>query len=339
MNFGKINQYVLFGGGELLCQTAKQLTKEFYSVFVVTSERHSIEPITFDETNNTISFKEFLISNNIDYVISKEIAHDPNVINKITENTIGISFGAAWIFKKPFIDLFTGRLLNCHGARLPQDRGAGGFSWRIMRGEKSGVSLIHQIDIGVDTGNIIIFEEYIFPHSCRYPIDYQKYSIKKYKKLLNNFFSLVKEEKSFISVSQPEYLSTYWPRLATDVHGYIDWNWALYDIEKFICAFDDPYNGASTFLNGKKIRLKNCSLSFNDGVFHPFQKGLIYRISDETIFVSTEQGTLIVNSVLDESGADIKQNLHLGERFYTPIRFLEEAKQFRAIYLPTGLKT
>ena len=336
MNFGKINQYILFGGGQLLCLIARQLKQESLSVFVVTSERHSIEPIKINE--NSMSFTEFLQNSHIDYVISKDISQDSSVINKITENTVGISFDAAWIFRKEFIDRFNGRLLNCHGTRLPQNRGGGGFSWRILRDERVGVSLIHQIDPGVDTGNIILFEEYIYPHSCRYPIDYEMYSIKQYQKLLNTFFGLVRDEKFFECGPQQEYFSSYWPRLATDIHGYIDWSWTLNDIERFICAFDDPYKGALTFLKGKKVRLKKCYSSFNDGVFHPFQKGFIYRISGTTVFVATEQGTLLVNSIMDEDGVDIKRNMRIGERFYTPMKYLEEAKQFRAIYTPTGLK-
>jgi methionyl-tRNA formyltransferase len=337
MNFGRIDKYILFGGGQLLYFTFVQLKAQGLSVFVATSKRHSIESITVDGTS--LSLIEFLQNSGIDYLISDDISRDATVINRITDHTIGMSFDAAWVFKKQFIDLFKGRLLNCHGARLPQDRGAGGFSWRILRDERIGISLIHQIDPGIDTGDIIFFDEYLYPHSCKYPIDYQVYSIEQYQKLLCKFFEIVREEGSFVRVTQPEYLSTYWPRLATDIHGYIDWSWTLENIERFICAFDDPYGGASTFVNGKKVRLKKCYSFFNDGAFHPFQKGYIYRISEKTIFVATDQGALLVNSVLDESGFDIKNELRVGERFYTPMKFLEEAKQFRAIYTPNGLRT
>jgi methionyl-tRNA formyltransferase len=336
MNFGKISQYILFGGGQLLCLTAKKLKKESYTVFVVTSERHSTELITIGKSH--MPFIQFLQNEGIDYIISKEISQESVVLDRISEHTIGISFGAAWIFRKEFIDLFKGRLLNCHGARLPQDRGAGGFSWRILRDERVGISLIHKIDPGVDTGDIILFKEYIYPHDCRYPIDYQIYSISQYQELLSEFFGFVRDGKSFEHITQQEYLSSYWPRLATDIHGYIDWNWALKDIESFICAFDDPYNGASTFLNGKKVRLKKCCSSFNDGVFHPFQKGFVYRISENTIFVATEQGTLLVNNVFDENGVAVRKKLCVGDRFYTPIEYLEKAKQYRSVYTPAGLK-
>ena len=336
MNFGEINQYILFGGGRLLSFTAQRLQKEGFLVFVVTSERHSTETITTG--SQSMSLLEFLQDKEIDHVVSKDVSNDANVTDKITENTVGMSFGAAWIFKKQFIDLFKGRLLNLHGARLPQDRGGGGFSWRILRSERIGISLIHQINPGIDTGNIILFEEYIYPSSCRLPVEYQKYSIKKYQNLLEQFLRSVKKRESFTITSQQEYFSSYWPRLFTDIHGYIDWTWTLKDIENFICAFDDPYNGASTFVNGSKVRLKKCYSTCNDGIFHPFQKGIIYRITETTIFVATEQGTLLLNSVLDETGTDINRKLRIGDRFYTPCRYLEEAKQYRAVYTPDGLK-
>ena len=53
---------------------------------------------------------------------------------------IALSFGARWIINKKLRDdLFRGLVLNAHGARLPNDRGGGGFSWRIMRGDRIGI--------------------------------------------------------------------------------------------------------------------------------------------------------------------------------------------------------
>ena len=36
-------------------------------------------------------------------------------------------------------------------------------------------------------------------------------------------------------------LSQYWPRLSTETHGWIDWNWNLVNIYRFCCAFSFPY--------------------------------------------------------------------------------------------------
>jgi methionyl-tRNA formyltransferase len=335
MNYGKITNYVLFGGGELLLHIAEYLQKTSHIVFVITSPRHASEICSLDKTNFT--FIECLEKRKIEYIVLKKITHNPILHSRITEETLGISFGAAWIFKELFIRLFNNRLVNCHGSYLPQNRGGGGFSWRIMRDDHRGISLIHQIDSGVDTGDIILFEEYIFPVECQYPVDYQRYSIEKYKTLLERFFHLIDIGNEFTVTKQQEYFSTYWPRLATDIHGYIDWNWNMKDIERFIHSFDDPYSGALTFINGQRVHIKKCYSSVNDGIFHPFQSGIIYRISSGIVFVSKENGSLLITDVFNEDGLDIKPTLKAGDRFYTPIEYLEAAKQARVVYSPDGL--
>jgi hypothetical protein len=106
--------------------------------------------------------------------------------------------------------------------------------------------------------------------------------------------------------------------------------------EWFSCAFDDPYKGASTFFNGLRVRLKGCFSVINDGTFHPFQKGFIYKISGSSVFVAAEEGSLIIQSAKDDN--DIFNNVIIGDRFYTPVKYLEKARQFRAVYTPVGLK-
>ena len=77
---------------------------------------------------------------------------------------------------------------------------------------------------------------------------------------------------------------------------------------------------------------------YNDGPFHPFQTGFIYRKGENTLFVAANEGTLIVNKVLDENGNDIIKEMKVGERFFTGMEHLESAKQFKAVYTPSGLK-
>ena len=228
--------------------------------------------------------------------------------------------------------------MNLHGSRLPLDRGGGGFSWRIMRGDKIGISLIHQILPGIDTGDIVDYESYVFPENCRIPIDYYQISIDKYYSFMNGFFDKVKKNEEFICTGQPEYLSMYWPRLNTDAHGYINWSNYVEDIERFICAFDDPYKGAITYINDDKVRVKIVFSTKADGIFHPFQSGIIYRIMDGLVMVAANSGTLGINEIFNEKGENIISILKVGDRLYTPREKIEKALQYRAIYTPDGLK-
>jgi methionyl-tRNA formyltransferase len=335
MQFGTINKYILFGGGDLLLKVALFLKEKNHEVCIVTSERHFNENLLLVDDNN---FGEFLINNSLKHIISKNISNDTSVKNLISEDALGLSFGAAWVFKENFINLFNGKLLNLHGSRLPQNRGGGGFSWRIMVGDKVGVSLIHQIFPGIDTGDIIGYENYLFSEKCRIPIDYSKESIFKYFDFMCLFFQRVESHEEFMCTGQPEYLSTYWPRLNTDIHGYINWSFNVKDIERFVCAFDDPYKGAITIYNDEEIRLKKVFSNNNDGSFHPFQSGIIYRKINKMIFVAVNNGSLIINEVLNNNGDNIISTMTVGDRFYTPQAKLEKALQYRATYTPRGLK-
>lgn len=318
----------------LLAECALELKEAGRNVLVVTSPRHSQEVVSSQGHN----LDQFLVEHALAHFVSDDINADRRVISRITTNTLGLSFGAAWIFRKSFIDRFKGRLLNLHGTRLPQDRGGGGFSWRILSDNRLGCCLIHRVDLGVDTGPIIKYREFLYPSWCRIPRDYQEVNVQENRKFLDEFFREVGNGEEFKCVEQVGYLSTYWPRMSTEHHGYLNWNWSLRQIERFVCAFDEPYKGASTFINGKRVFLKSCFMDFSQGGFHPFQKGMIYRKSASVLFVATEDGTLVVGSVKDESGSDIMGETKVGDRFYTPIVFLEKASQFRAVYTPKGLK-
>jgi methionyl-tRNA formyltransferase len=333
MRFGGIDHFILFGGGPLLCEVAVDLRDRGFEVLVVTSERHAQENLP---QGNSLEGR--LCQKGIEVIISADVNTDASVLGRIGPHTMGLSMGAAWIFKPRFIQLFGNRLLNLHGTRLPQDRGGGGFSWRILRADRTGMSLIHQVAPGVDTGPIVACEEYVFPASCRLPIHYQHHALERYKTLLDRFLQEVAEDKEFELAGQPEYLSTYWPRLSAGVHGYIDWSWNLRDLELFICAFDDPYAGAMTFVNGRPVRLKQCYATLSDGVFHPFQKGIVYRIGKDAVHVATEQGSLVVCRVLAHDGGEAAAKLSVGDRFFTPAQYLEQAKQYRAVYTPRGLQ-
>lgn len=57
--------------------------------------------------------------------------------NVKAENTLFVSLGARFIFKKDLIkNFFKHNLVNFHSSRLPLDRAGGGFSWRIMREDR-----------------------------------------------------------------------------------------------------------------------------------------------------------------------------------------------------------
>ena len=162
---------------------------------------------------------------------------------------IALSFGARWIINREIRDaLFRGLVLNAHGTRLPNDRGGGGFTWRIMRGDRIGNLVLHQIDDGIDTGPVVLSEEYIVPRHIQTPAEHERYYMQELSGFICGFLKKVFTERChFESTPQLNFSSTYYPRIHTPTHGWIDWSWPASDIERFILAFDDPHPGARTF--------------------------------------------------------------------------------------------
>jgi methionyl-tRNA formyltransferase len=161
------------------------------------------------------------------------------------------------------------------------------------------------------------------------------------------FESIIKFIDSFIvegSVPkgrvQQEEFSSYFPRLNTMIHGYINWSWDAYQITKFITAFDDPYPGALTRLTNydEKLHLKSATLLEEYANFHSFQQGIIFRKDENGVYVCAKKGALKINEVINENGENINDRIILGERFFNDYEDLANALSTRIKYDSKGIK-
>lgn len=248
--------------------------------------------------------------------------------------TLYVSLGARWIFKNRIIvDLMQDHLVNFHGARLPYDAGGGGFSWRIMNSDRIDTQLVHMIDEGVDTGPVLDSNSVILPRECVTPRDIHAFYRKRVLGFYEGFVGALLEGRSFAKRIQPSYLGRYFPRLMTAKNGWINWGWSSSDLISFITAFDDPYAGASTMLNGKPVRLKGVHRHGGEMGAHPFMSGLVTRHDGGWIVVSTgDSHSLLVEKVEDENGIDLLAKIRAGDRFYTTQDLLDAALSERVRY-------
>ena len=227
-----------------------------------------------------------------------------------------------------------------HSMPLPKFQGGASISWLIMAGTREGNCLIHQVDEGIDSGKVLIQRPFRFPETLKKPIEFEEYLENKNIVFLAEFLELVEDGQDFNLSCLPENQAIYFPRLHTDTHAYIDWTWDCEQIYKFITAFDDPYNGAITFINDKRIRIKD--VEFEKGGFnvHTFMHGIIFRIIQGKVYVFASGGHLIINQIIWENDKleDSKLNqIKLGDRFHTPIANLEEANMTRVFFGPNGI--
>ncbi len=332
----KVDKIVLLGGGFLLLRLVRWCLSERIAIFVVTSPRHADELI-----DSNSSLKEILTFEKVPFIIVEDIS-STKVINflKDLSNTFCLSIGAAWIFKTEIIKkIFKNKLFNLHGTRLPQNRGGGGFSWQIMMGNRLGFCQLHLVDGGIDTGDIVRTQEFLYPPSCRIPKDYENLYCDKNIDFITNFIKEIQQKDTYIETSrQTEYFSSYFPRLDTLDHGWIDWTDNIYQLERFICAFDDPYEGAKCLWNNEIVYIKKVCIDFSDQSFHPYQSGIVYRKNKKYLSVCAAGGTLIIECIINSRGSSLIQNIKVGDRLSTSSKILD-GRINRVMYTPKGKKT
>ncbi len=294
----------------------------------------------------TSSHQSKLIDKKIDYKIFDKLDDKfKNFINKNVKvkNTIFVSLGARYIFKKNTIEnFFSNNLVNFHSTRLPLDAGGAELSWTIMREDRINNQLVHLIEEGIDSGPIIDNHSSLFPKQCQIPNDFMVYKLEKFIEFYSEFLKKVKDGKSFDLKPQVNYLGRYNPRLNTEIDGLINWDLDSYDLFNFINAFDEPYKGASTFLNNGnfgKLYLKKIHLHGGDSSNHPYMSGIVSRHDKNWIVVSTKsKHMLLIEEVLDKRGNNVIKDIKVGDRFYTPYKELEKSKITKTIFNSKGLK-
>ena len=308
----------IFGGGEIVGVAAEIAQKLEWSVVVRTGERF------LGSIPNLGSGVEVFVGNDLDSLMFD------GGIPKAAD--YGISFSAPWIFSQEVIDMFRGQLFNLHNQPLPRFRGGGGTSWLILMGERAGGCCIHRLVRKIDAGEIFARSDFSFPEDAVLPIDFDKFATEQAKLLLSAWLPKTLRESSpgkVVEISESE--SEYWPRLNTEIHGWINWSWGLEDIFKFCNAFSLPHSGARTLINGAKVEIKRVSV-YTNKKFHPYQNGMVFRISDG-YYVAHRDGVLHIEDLFL---TDPSVKINLGDRFFTPSDLLEKAMLRRIQYLPSG---
>lgn len=326
IHFDPIRRVILIGGGAMLRLLLPAVKEQIPELVVATTKRRLDEVVGSDG----VTLQDCLKSSGVQSVSTSEPdSPEMRALVGDMKETLAFSVGGPWIFSKTQIEeLFKRRIINIHPSRLPLNRGGGVFSWHILRGDRLGGCALHLVSPSVDRGEIIAQEEFVYPPTCRTPADYESYLTNKVARpLVNQLFHKLSKGTPFETLSQTKVVSTYNPRLHTIRHGWIDWTWEASELERFICAFDEPYAGASTMLGSLRVFLKR--VQFHSGESrHPYEAGLVTKKKGSRwLVVTAVRGSLVVESVCDERGVSLIEHIRVGDRFITPLEHLIDARQ------------
>lgn len=268
------------------------------------------------------------------FVCDKLEAVEKGPFKTADNQTLVVSFGSPFIINQNLIDLYGGRIINSHGAPLPEFRGGGGLTWRFLAGDTRGSVLFHRVTTVIDDGAVLYRKNFEFPSDASAIKEWVVLDEIEQESGLNDFLSRLVLGEKFFDVEQDRSLLTYFPRLNTDRHGFIDFSWPGEMIERFIGAFSEPYSGASTFIGDCRIRVYSAKFIPNNDLQHPFLYGLIVRKHSGNYWVTCKGGVLKV----PEGALTPSNTLKLGDRMYTPSNVIDRAFSERVVYTTKGIK-
>ena len=255
------------------------------------------------------------------------------------DKTLFVSLGSRLIFKEKDIkNFFKNNLINFHATRLPYDSGGASTSWKIMKNDRIDNQLVHLVDSGIDTGPILSSYNSVIPKEFQTPSEIDEFSRNNFLSFFKKFILKIKKSERLKLINQPKFLGNYNPRLSSIFNGWINWDTSSYNLLNFINAFEDPYGGAQTQINGKTVKLKKVQLHGGEVPGHPYMAGLIARHDKNWIIVNTiDNNKLIIEKVLSSRNKNIISELRVGDRFITtPKNLIKSKKRFK--YSSKGLK-
>ena len=219
-------------------------------------------------------------------------ARDPEFIEEMQKLApdvmVVVAFGQ--ILPKAILDIPKYGCVNVHASLLPKYRGAAPIQWAVIRGEKvSGVTTM-QMDVGLDTGDMLLKEEVVLDKNETGGSLHDKLSTIGGELLIRTLKGL--EEGSIQAEKQDDSKAGEYARMLDKALGKIDFSMPAVEIERLIRGLN-PWPSAYTTYNGKTMKLWKAEV-VNGGKGMP---GEVINVDKKGFTVMTGDGALKVLEV------------------------------------------
>ena len=205
-------------------------------------------------------------------------SYNPDVI-------VVVAYGQ--ILSKDILDIPKYGCINVHASLLPKLRGAAPINWAIINGEKkSGVTTM-MMDVGLDTGDIILKTEIDISEDMNAEELHDALKIDGANLLIETLKAI--EKKVVIRAAQVDSLSNYAPMLNKE-NTRINWNDASENIHNKIRGLS-TWPCAYFILDGKNVKVYKSSYIKEKTDVEP---GSVIKVNDKGIYVASGDGIVII---------------------------------------------
>ena len=175
--------------------------------------------------------------------------------------------------------------INVHASLLPKYRGAAPIQWAVINGDKVTGVTIQQMDIGVDTGDIIVTKELAISEEETGGGLFDKLAVVGAEACLEALEQIAKGKATRTPQNHDE--ATHVSMISKEF-GNIDWNRSAAEIERLIRGLN-PWPSAYTKLDGKTFKIWKAKVVSEE---NEYATGCIIRVGKGEMLVQTGNGVL-----------------------------------------------
>ncbi len=247
--------------------------------------------------------KEFALEKGIKIYQPEKVRNNEEFISEIKALKPDVICVVAYgkILPKEILEIPSKGCINVHGSLLPKYRGAAPIQWAVLNGDKkTGVTTMY-MDVGMDTGDMILKQETQIGEDETTGELWERLSkiggdllVKTLKEIENKTAPRIKQGDDF----------TMAPMLDKSMANLVWENKTALEIKNLVRGLN-PIMGAYTFLNGKKIKFWKVDVAkdiFADGDMEFMKNGTVI-VSDKRdgIYIKTKDGILKVLEIQGEN--------------------------------------
>ncbi len=209
-----------------------------------------------------------------------------------------IAFGQ--ILPKEVLELTPYGCVNVHASLLPKYRGAAPLQWSIIDGEEvTGITTM-QMDVGLDTGDMLLKVEVPMDKKETYGSLHDKMAAAGAKLCVETLEGL--EQKTIVPEKQGE-MTTEYAKMIHKSMGNIDWTQDAVVIERLIRGLN-PWPSAYTSWHQKNMKIWDAEVVGQEQIdvneaedMSATKEGTIIAVDKESFIVKTGNGALKILEV------------------------------------------
>src|SRR5512146_2610336 len=212
-------------------------------------------------------------------VFQPEKAKHPDSVARIAAEKPDLIVVVAYgqILPKSILDIPSRGCWNVHASLLPKYRGAAPINWAVARGERVTGVTIMKMDVGMDTGPMLLAREMPISGDDTAGTLFDRLSLLGAETLSEALGRL--REGTISETPQDDRLASYAPMLKKE-HGRIDWSRPAEEVRNLVRGMT-PWPTAFTSHSGKSLKILSATLCEGRG-----EPGEILEVGRDGIVVA-----------------------------------------------------